>query len=96
MSGINLEAAVELYYRCTELGSKEIGEIFGCKASKVYQLKLKAREQMAADDVKTWGANNVDTECAYKAWGLDVVALEKRLTHLRRIQNKGVIVNAAE
>ena len=96
MSGIDLEVAVELYYRCTELGSKEIGDIFRCKASKVYKLKLLAREQMTADGVKTWDARNVDTECAFKAWGLDIGSLERRLTHLRRIQNKGVINNGKE
>lgn len=94
MSGINIESAVELYYRCTELGIKEIEQIFGCKESKARSFKVIAHEQMVKDGVKVWNARNVDTESAYKAWGIDVPALEKRLTHLHRIQDKGVISNA--
>ena len=88
MPGINLEAAVELYYRYTEIGIKEIELIFGCKESKARMLKVKAHEQMVADGVKVWDARNVDTESAYKAWEINVPALEKRLAHLRRIQCK--------
>lgn len=88
MNRINLEAALRLYYERLELSCDDIRQIFGPMSSATMARKKKqAREQMIEDKTESaiWDARNVNTVSAFKAWGLDPVELERRLTKLRRL-----------
>ncbi len=87
LNNINLEVALRLYYERLELSGDDIREIFGKKISPstVTKLKNRAKKQMAEDHSQIWDARNVNTVSAFKAWGLDPVELEKRLTKLRKL-----------
>lgn len=82
----NLETAIRLYYERVELSSKDIESIFGCSITTVTKLKCLAHEQMDKDDVPNWNARNVNTEAAFKAWGLDIGTLERNLLKLRKLK----------
>ena len=40
---------------------------------------------MAEDNVYTYGMYKINTECAYKAWGINVEDLEKRRNKLKKL-----------
>ena len=82
----SIEYALALYNSRTEIGGKEIRQLFGIKASAVVErLKKQAREEMLKNDVECWNKSAVDTECAYKAWNLDIVRLERMYTKLKKL-----------
>lgn len=87
----NIETAVRLYYSRTELGNKEIRELFSCGKNSAVTLKKRAKELMAKRAIKCWNAKNVDTETAYQAWGLDIQKLEERLKKITSLKAKGLI-----
>lgn len=84
--GINMEKAIEYYYSKPELCNDDIKEIFNISgSSKVASLKKEAQKEMAACDILPWSAYCVETECAYRAWGIDVKKLEARFTRMKKI-----------
>lgn len=80
----DIAKAVEFYYSKIELSSKDIRELFGCSKSSSQKLKEIARELMAKEEAFPFSASNVLTDVAYRAWGLDIEDLEKRLTKLKK------------
>ena len=84
----DIETAVRIYYEKIELSSKDIQELFpGAKgASTITRLKGKARERMAEEGALVYNSRCVNTEVAFRAWGLDIEDLEKRLAKLRRLK----------
>ena len=66
----NIEAALRLYYERLELSNKDIKDLFETSAGTVYRLKALAKEEMDAMGIPCWNATHVNTEAAYKAWGL--------------------------
>ena len=73
----NLEMAMEMYYKNIELSSTDISELWGTKStSTIAKLKKLDREQMAKDNILPWNAFDVNTECAYKALGMNIKELE--------------------
>lgn len=75
----DIETAIKLYYERIELSSSDIVKLFGkIGASTVVKLKRKAREVMTEENTPIWNAQNVNTEAAFKAWGLDIADLEHR------------------
>lgn len=88
----DLDTAVQMYYECIELHNDDIQKLFiSDKTSrpisrcKVNELKKLARERMGEENTLVWNALAVNTKAAYKAWGLDIDDLEKRLTKLREL-----------
>lgn len=82
----SIETAIRLYYEKMELGNKELKELFGEMAnSTAYKLKCVAREQMALDDTNSWQSHAVNTESAYKSWGLNITDLERRWKKLNQL-----------
>lgn len=70
--------ALRIYYSHTEIGNREIKELFGNIASAtITRLKNKARGEMKKTDVITCLPTNVNTAAAYKAWGFDVDEMER-------------------
>lgn len=92
---INIKAdireAVELYFTTTALGNAEIQRLFNCSTSKAKGLKDIAREQEVKDGVIQPSPNTVNTVSAYKAWGLDIRDLKKRLVEHQRLIKEGIL-----
>lgn len=85
----DLELVIKTYYNYTELSNKIIGKLFKTKCtSTITNLKKMAREQMAKDNILPWNAFDVNTDCAYRAWGIDIKDKEERYDKLRRFQRK--------
>ena len=82
----SLEKAINIYYRYNELSSKEIAELFRNKCyTTIQKLKNKARAEAEAEGKPIFNAANVNTEAAYKAWGLDINDLETRYKKLKEL-----------
>ena len=80
----NIEAALELYYSQNELSNDDIAAIFGCSRSYVNTLKKQVQQKMAEEDAHppVFDAKHLNTEYAFKVWGLDVVDLERKYKKL--------------
>lgn len=81
---LDIGAAIQIYYENTEIGNSEIKRIFGCSDSSVRKFKKKAQEEMVAKGATVWFSQNVNTRCAFSAWGLDIVELERRFGKLKK------------
>lgn len=83
----SVEKALEIFYTKSELSNSDITELFGKHSSAtVARLKSKVRERMAAENIPVWNAQCVNTEAAYKVWGINVSDLEHRLKKLRELK----------
>ncbi len=79
----SLETAIRIYYERTQLTNADIKQLFGAKANTtIVKLKEAAREVMRQENAPMWNATSVDTESAYKAWGLNIADLERRYRKL--------------
>ncbi len=75
----NIETAIRLYYERIELSNSDIRELFGnLSSTTMVKLKKKAEEVMTEENIMRWNTLCVNTEAAYKAWGLDIADLERR------------------
>ncbi len=89
VSAPNVEVAVMVYAKYSELGTDQIRELFGeISDSTVHKLKTRAREQMEKDGAAVFDKRSVDTDSAYKAWNLDIKALEVRYRRLIRLRGE--------
>jgi hypothetical protein len=87
MNQPNVKVALRIYFEKPRIGTKEIRELFSpIGTSKITELKNKAREIMKQRDIPPFDAYTIDTDCAYKAWGLDPVELEKRYQKLKKLE----------
>ncbi len=82
----DLGVAVRMYYEKQMLSSKDILTLFGGKhgSATIQRLKNMAKDKMIEDNVCVWNAAMVDTETAFKAWGLDIANLERRYAKLQK------------
>ncbi len=80
----NIEAALELYYSQNELSNNDISLIFGCSRSYVNTLKRRVQEKMAEENAHppVFEATHLNTEYAFKVWGLDIADLERKYKKL--------------
>ena len=85
---LNIEKAVETYYSKFELSSKDIMDLLECSRTSAAALKKTAYKQQIEDGRKTFFASNVNTESAYKSWGLDIGEIEKKYRKLKSLQNQ--------
>lgn len=91
----DIEAAIELYYSQNELSNADIKRIFGCSASYAVTQKKRVHEAAAKEAVRplVFDAVNVNTEYAFKVWGLDIDELMKKYKQLQRFRKmKGEVV----
>lgn len=83
---VSIDKALYIYYAYTEIGNKEIRELFGKMGnSTIAQYKRAVIAQQAEDEVYTSGFATVDTKTAYKVWGIDVEDLERRRDKLQKL-----------
>ncbi len=81
----SLPTAIRLYYERIELNNPQIRELFGnIGSARIASLKKAALNQMAEDSCSCWSAYGVNTQCAYKAWGLEIKDLEHRYEKLKK------------
>lgn len=82
----DIDTAIRIYYENVELGSAEIKELFGTTSSStVTKLKNEARCLMRDEGIKSFANHAVVTEAAYRAWHIDIEALEKRRAKLKKL-----------
>lgn len=81
----DLETALQLYYTRNELSTADICLLFGCSPTTARRLKKRGREQMAKENTPTWNPNCVNTEAAFRSWGLDVAKIKRNLEQLRKL-----------
>jgi len=82
----DIDTAIIIYYRYPEISTKEIIQLFSKRSkSTVSRLKKLAQKRMIEDDVYAYGMYKINTECAYKAWGIDIEDLEKRRDRLQKL-----------
>lgn len=82
----DLKTAVRIYYEYPELGNKEISELFEpISSSTITKLKHIAFERAQEYGIKTNYLYTVNTDNAYKAWGLDIDDLIMRLNTLKSL-----------
>lgn len=82
----DIGAALRTYYEKRELTISDIMELFGVGRSKAARLKQRALEEQRRDGRPLWNGRAVNTECAYRSWGIEVRELENRLGALRRLR----------
>lgn len=80
----NIEAALGLYYSQNELSNNDIAAIFGCSRSYVNTLKKQVQQKMAEENAHppVFDAKHLNTEYAFKVWGLDIADLERKYKKL--------------
>lgn len=83
---VDVRRAVEIYYSRLDLSNADIKELFGkLSSSTIAKLRAKAEEQRREEGIAVWSSTRVNTVCAYKAWGLDITDLEKRVKALDKL-----------
>lgn len=83
---VDIGAALKTYYEKRELTVADIMELFGVGRSKAARLKQRALEEQRRDGRPLWNGRAVNTECAFRSWGIEVRELENRLGALRRLR----------
>ena len=82
----DIDAAIIIYYTKTEIGNKEIRDLFGEVGNQTcMKYKRLAKAVMAERGVKTFSPYAVDTEAAYEAWGIDIAKLERNRARLMKL-----------
>lgn len=82
------KTAIELYYGRIELGNGDIKKLFQCGDNAAIKLKRPVQEEMAKKNILPWKAGNVNTELAFKVWGLNIADIERRYAKLQKILEK--------
>ena len=83
---VNLDETIRIYYTYPEIGNAEIKKIFGPMGSfKMTRLKNMARVLQDEKEIKTMGQYSVNTELAFKAWGIDIAKLERSKEKLNKL-----------
>ena len=93
----SINTALQIYYTHSEIGNKEITRLFGNRSSAtISRLKSLVKDEMCKQEVKSYGANRVNTEIAYSVWGINVNGLEKRRKKLLELNLSGDSVDYAQ
>ena len=88
----DMREAIRVYHQYDEIGNKEMREIFGPMGNDtISKLKKLAVAVMNEKGIRPWSANKVKTDCAFKAWNIDVNDLEARVRKLNKLAESGII-----
>ena len=80
----SIDTALRIYYSYSELGNKEITELFGNHSTAtISRLKQAVKSEMVKCGVSSYGMYKISTPVAYEIWGINVADLEKRRQKLR-------------
>ena len=79
-----IDNALKIYYSNSEIGNKEIKELFGSLSSAtISKLKHLVKDEMMRREMLSYGMYKINTAVAYETWGIDVEDLEKRMKKLK-------------
>ena len=82
----SIDNALKIYYNHSEIGNREINDLFGKRSSAtIARLKKIAKFEMDKSDTPSFGINKVNTVIAYHSWGIDVSDLEKRRNKIKEL-----------
>jgi hypothetical protein len=82
----DIDTALRLYYEKDELDNKDISLLFGgIVPSTVSSMKKEVLAKMAEENITRFRYHTVNTEVAYRVWGIDVEKLEKRRAKLIKL-----------
>lgn len=82
----DIDTAISIYYRYPEISTKEMTRLFNKHSkSTISRLKKLAQKKMIEENVYAYGMYKVNTDCAYRAWGIDIQDLEKRRNKLQKL-----------
>ncbi len=82
----SIDTALYVYYSFPEMGTSEIELLFNkVSKSNISRLKNVAKELMYKENICSHGLHKVNTETAFKAWGIDVLDLERRREKLKSL-----------
>ena len=80
----SIENALKIYYNHSELGNKEIVELFGNRSTAtIAKLKNAVKSEMLRKNICSYGMYKINTKIAFSVWGIDVNDLEKRLKKIK-------------
>jgi len=83
----NIDTAISIYYTHSELGNKEILTLFGrLSPVTIARLKKEVKAKMNEEQVCSYGINRINTEIAFKLWGIDVKRLEANRKKLKELE----------
>ncbi|MCI9414535.1 MAG: hypothetical protein HFJ79_05070 [Clostridiales bacterium] len=75
----SIDKALEIYYRHSEIGNKEMTTLFGKHSTAtINRLKQLVKSEMAVRGIRSYCAYSINTKLAFEVWGIDVDDLEKR------------------
>ena len=79
----DIHTAIEVYYRSSQIGNKELQELFGGMSSAtMVRLKKLVLDRMNEKGVMQYSPHTVNTNIAFEVFGLDIADLEKRYKKL--------------
>lgn len=82
----SIDTALRIYYMYSEIGNKEMRELFGkTDANVLVRYKNAVREKQTEKGVKTSQLYTVNTAVAYEVWGINVDDLEHRREKLKKL-----------
>ena len=85
----DLENAIRMYYSLYELRTTDIKALFGgISSGRAKDLKEYAKRYVKENGLPELNASTVDTEAAFKAWGLDISNLEMRHRKLMKLDKE--------
>lgn len=83
----DVRTALKLYYEKPELNNDDIMQLFGVSRGRATQMKKNVQQKMREEDVKTYMIPySVNTEVAFRCWGIDIADYEKRLKKLQSLK----------
>jgi hypothetical protein len=82
----SIDNALQIYYKHSEIGNKEISLLFGkLSSATLAKLKRAVKVEMSNRGTYSYGLYKVNTNIAFDVWGIDVVDLEKRKKKLKEL-----------
>lgn len=82
----DIDTVLRIYYTYPEISTAQVKEIFpSVSSSTLTNYKKHVKMEMAKKGVKVATRNAIDTETAFKVWGIDVQNLEKRRAKLKKL-----------
>jgi hypothetical protein len=83
----SIENALQIFYKHSEIGNKEISALFGkISSATLARLKRAVKTEMCNRDTYSYGMYKVNTKIAFEVWGLDVADLEERRNKLKALE----------
>ena len=83
----SINDALKIYYNNSEIGNKEIKELFGSRSpTTISRLKSIVKEEMRERNVVSYGIYKINTRVAFDVWGINVTDLENRKKKMDKLK----------